>query len=91
MTKKLLLWAIALSCALAAALNLLFLSSVIGKTGCSIGAGLIILCYIALVLFKRSGKDTARAEDGPVAKARGIATAVCACLWLLTFGLVLFR
>lgn len=89
--KKALLWLIALSCALAAALNLLFLFGAVGKIWSSIGAALIILCYIALVLFKRSGKDTAQAETGTLAKVRGIITAVCACLWLLTFGLTMFR
>ena len=87
--KLILQWSIAAALFAAAACNVLYLTGVWTRTAVSAGMLLVILCYLAVAVYKRKGtKDVV--SDTRMDRLRGNATGVLAVIWLVTTGLSMF-
>ncbi len=85
--KRALQWAILAVLAAASALNILYLTGVIGQHAATWGFLLVVGCFALTLLLKKRMADAPAPEDNALQRARGIATAVFAVIWLVTGGM----
>lgn len=87
--KLILQWSIAAALFAASACNILYLTGVWARTAVGTGTLLVILCYLAVAIYKRKGTDNT-VSDTRMDRFRGNATGALAVIWLVTTGLTMF-
>ena len=87
--KSVLQWSIATALFAASGCNILYLAGVWPRTTVSVGTLLVIVCYLAVVIYKRKG-DNQTVSDTRMDCLRGNATGVLAVIWMITMGLTMF-
>ena len=87
--KSVLQWSIAVSVIAAALGNVLYLTGVWPRTVTSVGSILVIVCWCAVLLYKKTHKDDV-VSDTQLDRLRGTLTSVAGVIWLITMGMMTF-
>ena len=87
--KAILQWSIMATLLAATVFNVLYLTGVWTHAAVETGSLLVVLCYLAVILYKRKMTGDA-VTDTRADRLRGNATGALAVIWMITIGLTMF-
>ena len=86
-TKRIVQWGILAALAVASALNVLYLTGVLGQHASTVGFLLVLACFAAQMALKNRWADEPAENPGTVQTLRSVATVAFAVIWLVSTGM----